>query len=310
MSGLVFQVVAAQALAVVAVRRRSWPPAALAAALVLVPVGWGAWLVHDEAGREGGTRVAAIGWRSEPGDARSAAEIFDERIRPGVLAAAAQGARVVVTPEIGLLLGAHDRPGLFARLQDLAEDEHLRLVVGWYDLDAERNLVSVFDFDGHVSEPYRKTHLVPFVEAYPPGDGTLLESGGERGLPVIGAMICQDDNFTDLARGYGRDGVRVVAVPTHDWREVAPYHLENSRFRAVENRYTVVRAAVDGTSAIISPTGRLLASLDHFTHGDGVIVARVTIPTASLGLYSWFDWPPFAWLGIIAAALVRARRRS
>jgi apolipoprotein N-acyltransferase len=127
---------------------------------------------------------------------------------------------------------------------------------------------------------------------------------------VIGAMICQDDNFTDLARGYGRDQVPIVAVPTQDWREVAPYHLENSRFRAVENRYTVVRAAVNGTSAIVSPSGRVLARRDHFVDGDGLVVARLPQADGSLRLYSWFDWAPFAWLAVIVVGVWRARRRA
>jgi apolipoprotein N-acyltransferase len=120
-------------------------------------------------------------------------------------------------------------------------------------------------------------------------------------------MICQDDNFTDIARRYGRAGTRLVAVPTFDWREVAPFHLENSRFRAVENRYAVVRAAVNGTSAIVSPTGRMLARRDHFTEGDGLIVARVPLAQGALRPYASFDWPPFAWLALIGVAFWRRR---
>jgi apolipoprotein N-acyltransferase len=307
MSGLVFQVVAVQALAVSAVRTRPRYWTVFAAVWLVWPVATGAWQVQVEEDLDYGTTVAAIGWAHAPGDAPSATELLDSRIVPDVMEASSRGARLVVTPELGLVLGAHDRPDVFARLAQLAKDAHLTLAIGWYDLDAARNQVTFFDAEGHASEPYLKTHLVPFVESYPPGDGKLIQLAAQRRVPAIGAMICQDDNFTDLAREYGRRGVGIVAVPTHDWREVAPYHLENSRFRAVENRYAVVRAAANGTSAIISRTGRVLASRDHFKEGDGLIVAKVA-GGGRMRVYSWFDWPPFAWLAILGVAFVRERR--
>jgi len=66
-------------------------------------------------------------------------------------------------------------------------------------------------------------------------------------------MICQDDNFTDLARGYGRLGVPLLAVPTNDWPAIRAFHLQSSAFRAIENGYAIARAAWLGSASGSTP---------------------------------------------------------
>jgi apolipoprotein N-acyltransferase len=109
--------------------------------------------------------------------------------------------------------------------------------------------------------------------------------------------------------------VSLVAVPTNDWRQVAPYHLDNSRFRTVESRYAVVRAATNGTSAILSSRGETLASADHFVTGPRAIVADVPLYPPG----SWYarlgDWVALlcalllAGLGVVAVIRCLRRRR-
>ncbi len=113
-------------------------------------------------------------------------------------------------------------------------------------------------------------------------------------------MICQDDNFTDLARGYGQLATQLVAVPTHDWREVANYHFENSRMRPLENRYAVIRAAIDGVSAIVSARGEVLAQTDHFGEGARVTMANVPVYPGGSTYSGWGSWP----IGILSGLIV------
>ena len=142
---------------------------------------------------------------------------------------------------------------------------------------------------------YEKTHLIALVEGYKKGSGAL-QSCPVGGGPRVGLMICQDDNFTDLARGYGRAGAALLAVPTNDWKQVKDFHLENSIFRAVENGYAVVRAASNGVSAIVSPRGELLARRDHFRDGPGLILARVALRGGPTPYSLAGDWPPLVGL--------------
>jgi len=122
-----------------------------------------------------------------------------------------------------------------------------------------------------------KIHLVPFGEYVPLGKiltfvNRLVVSVGDftpgEVNPLIlddrqiGVLICYEAIFPGLARSYVREGSDLLVNLTNDaWfgRSSAPYQdLAMARFRAIENRVWLARAANTGISALISPTGRLV----------------------------------------------------
>jgi apolipoprotein N-acyltransferase len=295
-----------------AARRRERRSCTISLAILLgVSLGWSAVAWHRPAKRE--LAVAAIGWTA--GDlsrARiaGATALFERLYALSVREAARRGAKLVVSPEVGFLLDPAERPRILERVASLARELAVGLAVGYFDRSRDQNVARLIGPDGRVLGEYVKTHLIPFVERYRAGDGTLLlaDLDGVR----VGAMICQDDNFGDLARGYGRRRAELVVVPTNDWAQVKDYHLENAIFRGIENGYGVVRAASNGISAILSPRGELLARRDHFREGPGLIVARVPLrdgvqPYSLLG--DWLAAASAVMLGIGAWSRRRARRR-
>ena len=82
-----------------------------------------------------------------------------------------------------------------------------------------------------------------------------------------------------------------MAVPTLDWKQVKDAHMQNSIHRAIESRYEIVRAALDGISAIVSPAGEVLARKDHFIEGPGVIIAEVPVYTHRTLFSNLGHWP-------------------
>ena len=77
-------------------------------------------------------------------------------------------------------------------------------------------------------------------------------------------------------------------------------------YRAVENGVTLVRQADNGLSIVVDPYGRTLASVDHFTPGERVMVAQVPVYETSFTLYSYSP-DLFGWLavgGFIALVIV------
>ena len=138
--------------------------------------------------------------------------------------------------------------------------------------------------DGTILGRYDKRHLVPFGEylplrhlffflkkltdtigAFTPGrQGNLLKFGNVR----IGTLICYEIIFPQLSADDVRDGANLLVTITDDaWfgNTSAPYqHLSMAVFRAVENERFVVRAANTGISAVIAPTGKILASTQLF----------------------------------------------
>lgn len=128
-----------------------------------------------------------------------------------------------------------------------------------------------------------KVHLVPFGEYVPLGkllsfiDKLVVGVGDfspgkvnplELHDTSIGVLVCYEVIFPELAREYVRKGSGLLVNITNDaWfgRSSAPYqHLAMSRFRAIENRIWLVRAANTGISAFISPSGRVVAASPLF----------------------------------------------
>ncbi len=137
--------------------------------------------------------------------------------------------------------------------------------------------------DGRLLGRSDKVHLVPFGEYVPfgrflPFVNKLAVGIGDFSpgtvspLPMDGAnagvLVCYEGIFPELARDYVRRGSDLLVNITNDaWfgRSSAPYQLlAMTRFRAVENRVWVARAANTGVSAFITPAGRILARTPLF----------------------------------------------
>jgi apolipoprotein N-acyltransferase len=139
------------------------------------------------------------------------------------------------------------------------------------------NSAFFLDCNGTKIGVYDKIHLVPFGEYIPcksvfwfsetiskdvgdfqPGDTYLT-------VPLFGhavnAIICFEAIFPDLCREFVRMGSELIVNLTNDgWygNTSAPYqHLAMARWRAVETRRYLLRAANTGITAIIEPTGRI-----------------------------------------------------
>ncbi|HEV7668433.1 MAG TPA: apolipoprotein N-acyltransferase, partial [Thermoanaerobaculia bacterium] len=157
---------------------------------------------------------------------------------------------------------------------------------------------------------YDKRHLVPFGEyipfsavlgwvgrmargigEYTPGTApTLLpwngsfegqESAASRLVPPahdrIGMAICYEVVYPEEVAELSQAGATLLATITNDaWYgdTAAPHqHLRAARFRAAENRKTLLRAALTGISALVAPDGSERQRIALGT--TGVIRARV-----------------------------------
>lgn len=136
--------------------------------------------------------------------------------------------------------------------------------------------------DGGITGRYDKVHLVPYGEYVPlrrffpfisklvEGIGDFRSGSGYEPLIMpgieprkLGIMICYEGILPEAGRTYRQRGAGLLVNITNDaWfgNTSAPYqHLSMTVFRSVENRLYLVRAANTGISAIIDPTGRILA---------------------------------------------------
>ncbi len=145
--------------------------------------------------------------------------------------------------------------------------------------DSRFNTAVMLDEGGHVVGMYDKVFLLLFGEYMPFGDSypelytmfpqsSRLTAGNEVnafewGERRIGVMICYEDILPAfISKLAGLDPQIIINVTNDAWfgRTSEPYlHLALSIFRAVETRKTLVRSTNTGVSAIISPTGELVA---------------------------------------------------
>jgi apolipoprotein N-acyltransferase len=180
--------------------------------------------------------------------------------------------------------------------------------------------------DGQLLGRSDKAHLVPFGEYVPLGkylpfiDKLVVgigdfSPGTVSPLPMngaeVGVLVCYEAIFPELAREWVHQGSDLLVNITNDaWfgRSSAPYqHLAMTRFRAIENRIWIARAANTGISAFIAPSGRITAQSPIFKslylQGEVGLGARPT-------LYTRFgDVFPVLFLLLSVVWLVKTRRR-
>jgi len=276
-TAIIFVVVSLQALAVCVFRRaEKMVGCLLTAALIILTVAVINIMILSQR-PIGRIKVAAVGWTDE--DLRTYGDLHSEMgfrklfLEP-VSMAAAQGAEIIVSPEMGFGIGVDQYDSWLEKFKKIADEQGVYLAVGCFGGANVNNRLMFVSPDGIVSDNYAKKHLSIF-EDYNAGDGkpSIIDVHGL----LIGCLICNDDNFTDISRSYGRQKVALIAVPTLDWPQVSNAHFQNTIHRAIESRFAIVRAAQNGISAVISPAGKVLARLDHLKHGQGVVVAEVPV---------------------------------
>jgi apolipoprotein N-acyltransferase len=189
------------------------------------------------------------------------------------------------------------------------------------------NSIYVIDHDGSVLSVYDKLHLVPFGEYLPFQDWmeklgfvqlTKVQGGFIPGVrrrtmempnaPRMLPLICYEAIFPgDVAERGDRPGW-IVNLTNDGWFGIStgPYqHLQQARLRAIEEGLPLVRAANTGISAVIDPSGRIVARLGLGVEG----VLDSTLPSAlPPTIYARIGDGPAA-VVVIAAWIFVMRRR-
>lgn len=190
---------------------------------------------------------------------------------------------LIVWPESATPFYFQDKGPLNDEVRNVAINSHAALIFGspayekredgrWHFL----NSAFLLSPEGETLGRGDKVHLVPFGEYVPlkailPFVNKIVEGIGDFsagtvqtlrfGSHRLGLLVCYEGIFPELARAYVNQGSDLLVNVTNDaWygHSSAPYqHLSMARFRAIENRIWLVRAANTGISAFIDPTGSI-----------------------------------------------------
>lgn len=317
---------------------RAWR-GALAAALILLGVGGGAWAwgARRAAGQGGapaltvalvqGDVAPELHWRRESASRvlRRHLSLTDELLRGG------PAPDLVVWPESAVQIPPDD-PSLGPALRG-AGAGRVPVLLGAPRREERDGALRHFNSallvrpDGAL-EHYDKRRLLPFSETRPLGGlGALVTSrdldpgaftaGSGPGLFTVGGvrlgvLICMEALYPELAREAASRGARALVVVSNDaWyrgRGGAAQHFAPVVYRAIETGLPVLRAATSGITAVVAPDGQVVARLPE--HEARVLVGPTPPPHPRpppyLRLGDAFAW---ACIGVwTIGALAGARR--
>jgi apolipoprotein N-acyltransferase len=214
----------------------------------------------------------------------------------GTRKASAQGAQLVVWPEMGL--GFDPQTRYTEELRSLVAQTDTYLVIGYVvdDPSGFRNEATVLSPSGEFLGIYGKTH--PMVAS---GEPKTVSAGlypiYTTSLGRLATMICFDASFTDVARQLGRQGVQLIANPSLFGPSIAAMPHTMAVFRAIENRSAMVMADVAYNSAVVDPHGRVLASSISREGQELILTAEVPLYGGTTVYSRTGDW--LGWLSLV-----------
>jgi apolipoprotein N-acyltransferase len=228
--------------------------------------------------------------------------------------AAAQGARIIYTPE--MMFNFDPQVEYTDQFRSLAQNIGAYLFIT-YTVAIEgqpwRNEAVMLSPDGSFSQVYGKYHIWMIGE--PPTLSAGVFPVFATPLGKLATMICHDANYTDVARKLAANGAQVIAAPYREFGGFGEQAWTNALFRAVENRSAVVISGVATVSGIINPDGSLVA-LDTDINGSRLtLVGDVTpgsghAPYTSLGdALGWIAMAGFIFF-MVFQGIVEGRGRK
>lgn len=197
------------------------------------------------------------------------------RYAPHVAEAAARGARLVVLPEVAVVVDDTTRAQWLEATRRWAAEHGITIVAPRIDLSIPCNTLEVIEASGQ-TWVHDKQHPAPNLEpprriAEPPGPRRLTEGF------ALSTPICVDLDYPDIIAAARQGGV--VAVPANDWPQ-SDFHELHDRtavWAAVLGEASILRATGHGICSVRDGAGRLLARASSL---DGPVVLVVEVPVA------------------------------
>lgn len=216
------------------------------------------------------------------------------------------GSKIIFWQEYALITSEVDEGQIIehARMKARERGIYLGLPMGVVKRNGQKHLlenkVVWISPDGQILSNYIKSYTAPWETSSNP---IKKISAFKTDFGTAGSVICFDMDFPSLIRQSAKNKVEFMLVPSYDWRGIAPFHSYMAMFRAVENGFSLVRAAGDsGVSIASDPYGRVLSYLDNKLSSDKIMVVDLPIYTTKT-LYpligDLFAWLSIAGLGIL-----------
>ena len=255
-----------------------------------------------------------------------------EKLAAQVRSGQRQKPAIVIWPENSTNLDPFSYPAVYEEVAAAVNAIGRPVLVGEVLNSPQRNAGQLWLPDRGPTAIYVKRQLVPFGEVIPdrgllshitslpslqpvnftPGHRTVIFTTGKVRL---GDVICYEIGFDGLVRSDVAAGANLLAVQTNDATfEVdgqtgeTLQQLAMARIRAIESDRAVVVASTIGVSAIVAPSGQLIAHSG--TWQQAVLEARIPLISHRTLADAVGAWPEGIIVALTAAALVPAVLRG
>lgn len=261
-------------------------------------------------------------------DGQNLLTIFD-RMTAMTEEASARGAEVVIWPESTVPLAFATTDFFRESIEAASRERRVDVILGSVAEDPDNPMklwnAAYLVSNGETAGRYDKIRLVPFGEYVPlrkmlffaeklvRAVGDFQFGSNDRplaGKVKYGPAICYEIVYPRIPARQVSNGAEVLVTITNDaWfgRSAAPaQHLLSARMRAIETDRYVLRAATTGISALIDPTGRVVAHLP--LEQQGTVVGRFATRHSVTPYVRFGDW--FAVAAVVATFVALVLRRK
>ena len=232
--------------------------------------------------------------------------------------------RLVIWPESPMYFSYGSDGLLRERIANFAKQHRALVLLNSQEVapnDGLYNSAVLINEEGGLVSQYDKIRLLPFGEYVPlprwlPGAGLITAIVGDftpgteyRQMQIgpirVGAFICIESAYPNIARQFAREGADVLINISNDGylgpTAVVRQHLANAVFRAVENGRPVLRVTNTGITAFITPRGEVRDATP--TYRPDVRVWSIGRSAENRTFYASFgDW--FVWVCVVITLLV------
>ena len=282
------------------------------AALAGLVAGWGEMRLREvDAEPPGDVSIAVVQGNIDLGS-RWRSDLYGQNLKEYLLqtrdAAKDDPPALVFWPENAMTFFVEDEPLYRASIAQIFYDPPMQLVAGGPSKvpgkRQVRNSTFLLDPNGEVVARYDKRVLLPFAEYYPSWLGWFLRrdfdgvrefTPGEETPPLPTAagaatvVTCNEALFPRTVNERVEQGSDyLVSLANDAWLGVHKYSdrvLDMVALRSVEHRRFTVRASSSGGSAIVAPSGRVLARAGDF---DAEVLRGQIAPRRTATVYGRF----------------------
>ncbi|PJJ76466.1 apolipoprotein N-acyltransferase [Thermoflavifilum aggregans] len=222
--------------------------------------------------------------------------------------AAAAGAKIIFCGEGNLVVMKDDERALIDSVKKIAQKwkVYIGMAAEVYTPTAVKpveNKIIFIQPDGRIAFEYLKHYPLGLEkDLMVTGNGIIPTCNTPYGK--VAAVICFDTDFITYARKAGTAQADILFAPSNDWKAIAELRGKITRYRALENGFTLIRPTSHGVTEMVTPTGQLIYANNYFDHPLRLMLADIPAKQFPTLYVQAGDWLPILILLILLAVMI------